>query len=357
MRQKNENPGQVVTAAIVNGRLIRRRFFLFISLLSKHFDFDKDHVPVFPIKWFGLMVCLLFTVFQESFSQTGRVTKNNYTGDWETPESWDPVWDTPQTDSIDVNITINGYISRNGPLTFSGGADTLFVNDTLIVYGDLTLGNLNNLIVNNNGILIVHGNLNAGNKTNIEANAYVVVTGNFTKLGDVNHGSFLSNDIPAKVFIGGTVQPGLDTVLFPVFKCPGNFPYDSSNCSYGNMADILNDPVNSFFQSTCSPVNITSSNTPLCVNETRALTGNTAGGIFTVKSGPGSISGDVLTAADSGIIIIEYTDTGGCFNSDSQSITVNRLPVPGISIIANSGVANNDGIICSGDSATLTATG
>ncbi len=60
-----------------------------------------------------------------------------------------------------------------------------------------------------------------------------------------------------------------------------------------------------------------------------------------------------------GTTIVSYkvTDASGNSSSCSFSVTVNNgLPAPGISISDNSGLTPNDGILCAGDEATLTAT-
>jgi gliding motility-associated-like protein len=66
----------------------------------------------------------------------------------------------------------------------------------------------------------------------------------------------------------------------------------------------------------------------MCVNDLRTLAGSPAGGTFIISGGPGTISGNVLSATSTGIIILEYNYTGACTNKSTQSITVNKIPVP-----------------------------
>ena len=185
-----------------------------------------------------------------------QTSKDHYTGAWETSTSWSPSWATPSTNLNGVNITINGYITVNGALTSSGSSGTLTISDTLVIKGDLTLGSNNDLIINDGGILIVEGNLTAGNNTAIAANSYIVVTGDFSKSGSVNQGSFTSNDNPVNVFIGGTISPaGLTSSAdFPAINCssPPTTTYPNTSCSYGNMVDVVNNPIITFLQSTCT---------------------------------------------------------------------------------------------------------
>jgi gliding motility-associated-like protein len=75
-------------------------------------------------------------------------------------------------------------------------------------------------------------------------------------------------------------------------------------------------------------VTITSSNSSMCVNDLRTLTGSPTGGTFIISGGPGTISGNVLSATGTGNIILEYNYTGVCANKATQSITVNKIPVP-----------------------------
>src|SRR5450759_319543 len=74
-------------------------------------------------------------------------------------------------------------------------------------------------------------------------------------------------------------------------------------------------------------VNITSSNSPMCLNDLRTLTGSPAGGTFIVSDGPGTITGNVLSATGIGTINIEYNYTNICTNKSAQSIIVNEKPV------------------------------
>ena len=189
---------------------------------------------------FLFLAILRFNVFSQ------RTSNNNYTGNWSTPTSWNPTWATPTTSISGYDITINGYITVNSSLSFSGSGGDLFVNDTLVIQGDLTLGSNNNLTVNTGGVLIVRGNLAAGNKTDILADSYIVITGNFSASGSQT--TFSSPVSPASVFIGGTVE----SVDGNVTDCPGEPGY-ITNCNYGNVdEDLQNDTISTFVNSTCS---------------------------------------------------------------------------------------------------------
>jgi gliding motility-associated-like protein len=338
-----------------------------------------------------------------------RTSRDNYTGAWEMSASWDPFWENPQKTISGYDITINGYITLSQSLTFLNVSSCLIVNDTLVINGDLLLGNNNDIRVNDNGILIIRGNLIIDNQTVISTDGYIVVVGDIIKNGSTNQGAFTSNDDPVKVFIGGIISdPRLtNNPDYPVLNmvAPPTVPYPNSSYAFGNLVDLANDQLFSFFQNTCrhikatsnSPVcegstislfvsggkgytwhgpenfssdlqnpsiinagsstegtytvtikaalgcidavdttyvkitklphvSILSSNHPMCTNDLRTLEGSPGGGDFLIYDGPGSISNNVLSSTEQGIIKIIYNYTGECANKDTQSIIVNRYP-------------------------------
>jgi hypothetical protein len=54
---------------------------------------------------------------------------------------------------------------------------------------------------------------------------------------------------------------------------------------------------------------------------------------------------------------VTVTNSNGCSTATSTTIVVNPLPVPGITVAETSGLQTNDGTVCNGSPATLTATG
>jgi gliding motility-associated-like protein len=74
-------------------------------------------------------------------------------------------------------------------------------------------------------------------------------------------------------------------------------------------------------------VNITSSNSPMCMNDLRTLIRSPVGGTFIISDGPGTITGNVLSAVGIGTINIEYNYTNVCTYKALQSIIVNEKPV------------------------------
>ena len=113
---------------------------------------------ILQIKRIILLLSIFYIPYGAVFGQQ-HVSRDNYTGDWESPSSWAPEWASPDTIVKGYDITINGYITVNGSLEFWTLPSNLIINDTIVILGDLFLGVLSNLTVNGNGILIVRGNL------------------------------------------------------------------------------------------------------------------------------------------------------------------------------------------------------
>jgi gliding motility-associated-like protein len=301
-----------------------------------------------------LLLGIFFLPIESVFSQS-HVSKNNYTGYWSTPTSWSPTWSSPQTNIFGYDITINGYITLNGSLSFSILPSNLIINDTLVINGDLTLGLLTNLTINGNGILIVRGNLTMGEYSNIITNNYIVVTGNFTKIISPNNGSFISNNNPSRVFIGGNISPtGITNhkLHFPALNCtaPITIRYPHSNCTYGDMTDIINDPIYPFFQSTCTIAtpNITAGGpTTFCSGGSVNLT-SSPGITYLWSNGATTQSINVTT---SNSYTVKITNASGCQSAASAAtiVTVNALPAtPTIT-------AGGPTTFCAGGSVTLTS--
>ncbi|MCC6463558.1 MAG: Ig-like domain-containing protein, partial [Saprospiraceae bacterium] len=68
-------------------------------------------------------------------------------------------------------------------------------------------------------------------------------------------------------------------------------------------------------------------------------------------------SGETITVSDPGTYTVTVTDENGCTSSTTTTITVNPLPTAAIDITETSGTADDDGVLCAGDAATLTASG
>ena len=189
------------------------------------------------------------------------------------------------------------------------------------------------------------------------ANGYYVITGNIIKIGSSNQGSFTSNDNPVKVFMGGTISMAALTNNnpdYPVLNCtaPPTTPYPNSTCSYGNMTDIKNDPIYSFFQSTCAAVNV-SSNSPVCAGNTINLT--SSGGTSYSWSGPNGFIGSeqnpsILNSstAMAGTYTVIVTAASGCTVTDTSNVKVYASTVA---------TAGSNSPVCEGSTINLASSG
>ena len=308
-------------------------------------------------KIFALLLLQCFIIFPV-VSQVVHSSKNNYTGNWESPETWIPGWSDPLTEMVPFSLEINGYITCNSSLSVFTDSGTLFVNDTLVVKGSILLANKSGIVIGNNGIVVVYGDLIIDNKASVslDSGAYLIITGDFIKQGASNFGEFISENEPSNVFIGGTVTPGLDTNLYPVLICPGS--YDSSGCSYGDLNDLENDSTHNFFVDLCVttlPVITPGGNIDFCEGDSLVLTSSEAPGYLWSTSD----TCRSITVDQTGNYSVRAIYAPGCISDSSVPVNVNvhSLPVAMVTIDENSGLTDNDGIVCQGDDVKLTASG
>ena len=292
------------------------------------------------------------------FSQD-QTSKDNYTGAWQEPSSWNPEWPVPLTSitgSDAPTITINGNITVDNSLIFNGNATNLIVNDTLIIKGDLSIDNNNDLTINDNGILIVWGNLSLSNQTQIITNGYLIVVGNVYKGGTVFHGSWTSNDNPVKLYIGGTLPASLSDNVpnYPALNCavPVTASYTNTGCSYGNMTDLAGDPISVLLQENCSITNVRDT-LQTCV--TSAINLSSSYATTYTWSGPNGFTSTLknpiipnANTALAGDYIIIVTNAI-CTDKDTINVIVNPLPeTPTIT-------ASGPTAFCAGGNVTLTS--
>ncbi|MEQ9439951.1 MAG: T9SS type A sorting domain-containing protein [Cyclobacteriaceae bacterium] len=108
-----------------------------------------------------------------------NTSKDNYIGTWNDNNSWLDNSAPTNNGGYNPDITIQGYITRNGNLRIDNGT-RLTVNDTLWIMGDFTLTGGGTLVLGSNGLLIISGNTNASGGSTIDLN------GLFVALQDVN---------------------------------------------------------------------------------------------------------------------------------------------------------------------------
>ena len=283
-----------------------------------------------------LLAYFVLLPVQTLFSQ--HITRDNYTGAWEDPRSWDPEWPIPVSDSLNINITVFGNITFFGSISFANTTTNFIISDTLVILGDLYLGNKTRLTIQDKGILIIRGNLYITNKTEIISNGYLIIVDNIFKRGSQIQGSFTNNDTIVKLFIGGSIPKDLaDNPLYPVLDTILPFifaSYPNSGYSFGNLTDLKDDPVNSFFVSTCYTQSAKgNNNTPLCAGNAIRL--HAEGGVKYLWTGPANFSSTfqnpvIIKAipSNTGNYTVNITGASGCASSvKTVTFTIKESPV------------------------------
>jgi hypothetical protein len=135
-----------------------------------------------------------------SISALAQNTSNdNYIGNWTDDNSW-VSGNAPGTNGNIGTVVIQGYITLDGNLSISGGANVT-VNDTLWITGDLTITGSADFSVASGGLLIVEGN------TNASGNSFAVVDGLAVFMGDVdvnNSRNFDETSFTENTYVFGT---------------------------------------------------------------------------------------------------------------------------------------------------------
>ena len=114
-----------------------------------------------------------------------------------------------ETHITNNDISIWGTITLDGSLIFDGSYGGLNVFDTLIVNGDLYIGDHNRLDLSDEAVLIVRGSLHLNKHAEIDADGYCIVTADIYHGGPNGEGNVTSNDNPVKIFVGGNIPIGL----------------------------------------------------------------------------------------------------------------------------------------------------
>lgn len=210
-----------------------------------------------------ILFLLLFTYSLQAANN--YATTDNVTASWTTSSNWLSTGGYSGYPGLAPNGNAGDYFYINGAISVGSSSSTtnldiqkgtLVVNDTLFIYGNLTLGNNANLTISDGAILIVYGNVAMSNQVNISSNSYFVIGGSFTKSGSAGQGAFTSNDSPSNVFIGGTISvpSGFADTGNGVFNCSATSEWSNTSCNYGNFVDIQNSPINTLVSGNCAPV-------------------------------------------------------------------------------------------------------
>ena len=183
-----------------------------------------------------IVYCFFFLgLFISSTAFSQESTLNNYAGLWTDNTSWTS-GSNPGVSGLKVDILINGFITRMGDLDFVN--HTLTVEDTLIIYGNVTFGSNANLVIANGGIVIIYGDYTSGNNVSVVAGGYLIVTGEFNQTGADNHGSFDIDGGTVYIFNPGDIKTGDG---FTDLQC-------NPDCGYGDSTSLTTDTLFNFFE-------------------------------------------------------------------------------------------------------------
>ncbi|BAX80682.1 immunoglobulin domain-containing protein [Labilibaculum antarcticum] len=215
-----------------------------------------------------LIFVLLFLTFSTvCFGQYTSI--DSYSGSWTDSGSW--LSSMPPLNGVSGNTSIYGEINAGANLKYNSG--TLTVRDTLVVYGDLILGNNADLVLGSGAVLIVLGSVSVANKVDIEAGGTFIVQGDLAFLGSSKNGSFTSDQDPAQVYVGGSVSlpSGKDPFTnYPVLEC-NTGDHTNSDCNYGYIEDLEGKNIEEYYQEVLCGVGIDpgsiGSNQTVCIGD------------------------------------------------------------------------------------------
>ena len=208
------------------------------------------------------ILTILFILFMLSIK--AQHTSAPGGGEWSVPATWNEASAPVYTD-IEEDITINSYVTSDQSISFAGGGNTVnsfTINDTLIIYGDLSLGLDDDFTLAAGAVLIVFGNFSAVNKVTVENGGTFVVLGDFTMEGGNN--TSYNNLGDGETFITGDVDIDVGGDGIPDLECDPDLEPD---CGYGDASDLADDPIWDFIDDINDSVSCTLSATGVVTNE------------------------------------------------------------------------------------------
>lgn len=150
--------------------------------------------------WTGANVADVITENADMTNNIGVVTVSaNYT-------IGDITMNNGNTITINSGSTLNVGESGTPKSITVGNTGTINIIGTLIIWGDLNIGNTLDLNVSAGGVLIVKGNVNMGNGGSLDISGSVQINGNFTG------GTNTSLNVDGSVAIGGNLSVGNNSV-------------------------------------------------------------------------------------------------------------------------------------------------
>ncbi|RPI43978.1 MAG: hypothetical protein EHM46_03405, partial [Bacteroidetes bacterium] len=253
-------------------------------------------------------------------------TLNNSSGQWLDHAQWSD-GTHPGTIAIASDIHIYGNIVSGTGLDFIAG--DLFIHDTLTIFGDLVLGDTLELVIDPGGILIVRGDFTMGDTVDVWTSGQVVVTGEFSLLGDNDQGSFDQDG----VFYVFDVSPQLKTGSgYEDFTCGD--PVDS--CTIYSEADLLAGPLASFYLSGTYYIMVSGPVTFCQGEQVNLSVTDTASGYQWFADGL-PIPGETTREYDAGVsgdYHVTFFIGGDSLVTETVTVTVNALPAVSVAGLA-----------------------
>ncbi|MCK4921812.1 MAG: hypothetical protein KAS71_12255, partial [Bacteroidales bacterium] len=252
---------------------------------------------------------------QYSFSQ--ETSLDNHTGNWTSNSTW-VSGTAPDTTGLNIDINIYGLVNRYGDLGFNLG--DLYIFDTLVIYGNLDLGNNSNLYLGSGAILIVKGDYSMWNKVDVANGGVMVVTGNWEMLGADDQGSF-DNDGLLYIF---DPDPDLKTGDgYEDFDCTE--PVDS--CQQYGYDELIISGIGEFFLGGIYKID-TSGVTSFCPGGSVILSTEDTASNYQWYKDSIAISGEITysyTAISTGDYYVEFDLVGETFSLSAVSVTVDTV--------------------------------
>ena len=145
------------------------------------------HVSVMTRRLYGYLVLFFLLLFVSAELSSQQISLDNHAGTWTDNGAWVSA-SSPATAGINTDIEIYGMITHVGDLDFNKG--DLTVHDTLVVVGNVVLGNKADLQLLDGAILIIRGDYTSGNKVRVSNGGSMVVTGEWEMKGSDKQGEF-----------------------------------------------------------------------------------------------------------------------------------------------------------------------
>lgn len=198
--------------------------------------------------WISCLACLFIcAVSNDVYGQDYATSSAG--GEWTDDSYWGG--SAPPYTGVTPDVYINHRIFSNSSIVFADAGsnkDHLYVNDTLIIYGSLTLGSHDDVTIGANGLLLIFGDFTSQNQVNIANGGYLIVLGDFYL---PQGGTSFGNIDTARTYIVGDVDipnNGADDL-----DCD---PDVDTDCGYGDGSDLFEDPIFDFIEEisdqTCS---------------------------------------------------------------------------------------------------------